>query len=192
MIKKYLICGLGNPGAQYAHTRHNIGFMAIDALRNQEREENVKGKAMVSHVSMPEYELDLTLIRPLSYMNLSGQALEFFMRYKGFAVEQLAVLHDDLELPFGFIRAKMGGGVAGHNGLRSLVACIGSDFLRIRIGIGRPPGAQDVTPYVLGNFTKQEQEELPFLFHKVIQAIALLNDSNRDSVVTHMNKLFQG
>lgn len=152
----HLIVGLGNPGPEYANTRHNIGFMAVDnlAARYGATPWKRQFKARTASVMSPS----LMLMKPETYMNLSGEAVGEAMRFHKLSPEQVIVFHDELDLPPGQIRVKQGGGAAGHNGLKSLDAHIGKDYWRVRIGIGHPGVKGDVvTHYVLGGFAKADQ-----------------------------------
>ena len=135
--------GLGNPGRSYARTRHNIGFLVADELANRYGGDwRSKKKAEAAPVSIGAAAA--TLLKPTTYMNNSGAALS------GYGLEQLIVVHDDLDLPAGDVRVKVGGGHGGHNGLRSIFQHLGKDFVRVRVGIGRPPVGVAPVDYVLG------------------------------------------
>jgi PTH1 family peptidyl-tRNA hydrolase len=139
-----VVVGLGNPGRSYERTRHNIGFLVADELAKRHGGSwRAKKKA------------DVTLLKPTTYMNNSGAALA------GFKVEQLVVVHDDLDLPAGDVRVKVGGGPGGHNGLRSIIQHLGNGFVRVRVGIGRPPVGMSVTDYVLGRMDSATKEAVP-------------------------------
>ncbi|MFV9689499.1 MAG: aminoacyl-tRNA hydrolase [Desulfobacteria bacterium] len=156
----YLIVGLGNPGARYCYTRHNIGFRVADRISQaygipmgREKFKAVYGRGLI-------HDRDVILAKPQSYMNMSGPPTRHLAGYFKIDASNLLVIHDDIDFPFGKIKSKMKGGHGGHNGLRSLVQVFGSgDFARIRIGIGRPETKEEVTDYVLGRFD-QEQENL--------------------------------
>jgi PTH1 family peptidyl-tRNA hydrolase len=151
-----LLVGLGNPGAKYAKTRHNIGFMALDeiarrqtlgAWRNRFRSEAAEGVIGTAKV---------LALKPQTYMNLSGEAVREAVRFYKLGVDQVIVFHDDLDLGLGKLRLKTGGGNAGHNGLKSLDGQIGNGFRRVRLGIGHPGDKRQVTNYVLQDFAKAE------------------------------------
>ncbi|WP_419882619.1 aminoacyl-tRNA hydrolase [Peribacillus sp. B-H-3] len=152
-----IIAGLGNPGKQYEKTRHNIGFEAIDELsRNwsipldQAKHKGIYGSGSVNGEKV-------ILLKPLTYMNLSGESIGAVMDFFKLEVNDLVVLYDDLDLPAGKIRLRQKGSAGGHNGIKSTIAHMGTqEFNRIRIGIGRPEGRIPVTDYVLGRFTKEE------------------------------------
>lgn len=176
-----LIAGLGNPGREYADTRHNFGFQAADAFlefcRERYRAENLNG----SWRSSGGYELAevsvagnrVKLIKPLRYMNRSGEAVGEIMRFHKIPAAELLVIHDELDLPFGTLKLKSGGGDGGNNGLRSITECLGSgDYLRLRLGIGKPPqGMMDGSSWVLSRFSPEEKEFLPRIIEKACAAV---------------------
>lgn len=150
------IIGLGNPGPQYQFNRHNIGFRVVDALA--ERHGGVwKGKehAKVAHIQLGG--MSVVLMKPQTFMNDSGKVVSFLTK-QGAKPEHILVVHDELELPFGQIKIKIGGSHKGHNGLRSIMAACGDAFARLRFGIGRPENRDLVSEYVLGNFKEPKEE----------------------------------
>ncbi|GAA4982402.1 aminoacyl-tRNA hydrolase [Kineococcus glutinatus] len=167
----WLVVGLGNPGPQYAGNRHNVGQMVLEELAGR------AGASFKKHRSgarAAECRLGtgpggrpgprVVLAAPTSYMNVSGGQVVGLARYFGVAPEHLLVVHDELDIPFAAVRLKRGGGEGGHNGLRSISASLGSkDYLRLRVGVGRPPGRQDPADFVLKNFSSTERKELPLL-----------------------------
>jgi PTH1 family peptidyl-tRNA hydrolase len=171
-----LIVGLGNPGPQYTATRHNMGFLVADKLLSmfsgvRQVQNNDLGRAWL--VSFEEGSSPWTVLKPLTYMNLSGRAVQSFLSHRPLEPEKILVLHDELDLPFGRIKFKSGGGLAGHNGLKSIAECIGSrDFHRLRIGIDRPPPKWDVARYVLAKMTPWEYEQLPAVIQTAAEAAA--------------------
>lgn len=164
------IIGLGNPGHQYHYTRHNIGFRIIDQLAQHY---NVTFKN-IDNMQVAQTQLGdhvLYLIKPQTFMNNSGQILPW-LRKKGIAPEQLLIVHDELELPFGSIKTKFGGSAKGHNGIKSLIQHAGTtDFWRLRFGIGRPEDRNRVPDYVLSNFTAAEVASLDNKTHEAIEII---------------------
>ena len=157
----YLIAGLGNPEKRYAATRHNDGFEA--AFRVHEKEnfpsEHGKFQAMVSLGKIGNESV--ALIRPMTYMNLSGRAVRETMNYYQIPPENVIVIYDDVSLPFGTIRVRRGGSAGGHNGMKNIIAEIGSQaFPRVRIGVGEKPEGWDLADYVLSHFTKEEIEQI--------------------------------
>ncbi|MCU1659324.1 MAG: pth [Pseudonocardiales bacterium] len=173
--ERQLIVGLGNPGPRYAGTRHNAGFFVVELLA-----ERIGGrfKAHKGRVDVVEGRLEgvpAVLAKPKSYMNGSGGPVVAVSRFYKIAVEQITVVHDDLDLPFGTLRLKRGGGDGGHNGLRSMTSALGSkDYARVRLGIGRPPGRQDPADYVLREFTPGERKDLPLLVDRAADAVEVL------------------
>ena len=150
MSDVYVIAGLGNPGAEYADTRHNAGFKAIDELAGEFGVNYWKrsGEALVGKATWRDKSI--VLVKPQSYMNLSGGPVKGALKSFDAAHGDLIVIHDDLDIPEGTVRVKFGGGHAGHNGLRSICDSLGTrDWFRVRIGIGRPPGRMDSADYVL-------------------------------------------
>jgi peptidyl-tRNA hydrolase, PTH1 family len=176
--ERALIVGLGNPGPRYAGNRHNVGFMVVDLLAARI---GARFKAHRGRVDVVDGRLagrSVVLAKPKSYMNESGGPIVAISRFFKIPVARLTVVHDDLDLPYGALRIKRGGGDGGHNGLRSATAALGSnDYLRVRFGIGRPPGRQDPADYVLRDFTAAERKELPYLVDRAADAVeALLAD----------------
>lgn len=154
-----LIVGLGNPGTEYEKHRHNIGFMAIDALADHFRVLNFKdkSKALVADVRVNSEKM--LLVKPQTYMNLSGESVGDLARFYKIAPEDILVFHDELDLKAGDIRIKKGGGHAGHNGLKSIDSHIGTpDYWRVRVGIGHPGDKAKVTGHVLGNFSQEDKD----------------------------------
>lgn len=160
-----LICGLGNPGREYARHRHNVGFRVVELLADAARAGAWQNKfeGQVAQGTLKGEKV--VLLMPQTFMNLSGRSLQACARFFKIAPEDALVIHDELDLPFGRIQLKLGGGAGGHNGLRSILSSLGgADFPRLRVGIGRPegPGAKErVTGHVLGNFSGTEESELP-------------------------------
>lgn len=169
-----LLIGLGNPGGDYERTRHNIGFMAIDAIHAAHGFPpwKNKDKAFVSHGKIDG--VAAWLFKPQTYMNLSGQAVGPFAHFHQLANSDIYVLHDDIELIPGKVRIKQGGGHAGHNGLKSLDAALGTDYWRVRLGVGRPVVAEDVHSYVLQRFAKTELPWVDALCAEVAKNAGLL------------------
>jgi len=161
-----LIVGLGNPGPRYAPTRHNVGFMLVDSVVAEAQDKTYRRLRQLRRqddlelwsVSLPRCKGDFLLLKPLTYMNLSGKAaLRVCMEF-GVSPKAMLVVHDELDLPLGRLKFKQGGGTAGHNGLKSLVAELGTDaFARLRLGIGRPPREVGVSDWVLADFGPAEQ-----------------------------------
>jgi PTH1 family peptidyl-tRNA hydrolase len=171
-----LVVGLGNPGAEYADTRHNVGFRVVDMLAT--RAGGGRFSRHRSNADVLEGRLAgrrVVLAKPRTYMNVSGGPVAGLVKYFG---GDLVVVHDDLDLGFGVLRLKLGGGEGGHNGLRSISASLGTkDYLRVRFGIGRPPGRQDPADFVLKRFSGTERKDLEFAVDLAADATeALLTD----------------
>jgi peptidyl-tRNA hydrolase, PTH1 family len=170
-----LLIGLGNPGARYARHRHNIGFMAVDAVARAHRFAPWRGKfsSLVSEGQLADARV--LLQKPQSFMNLSGYAVAEAARFYKLPPEQIVVCHDELDLVAGKVRIKKDGGVAGHNGLRSIAEQLGSpDFRRVRMGIGHPGEKARVTGHVLGEFSAEDREWLERLLDAFAEAAPLL------------------
>ena len=175
---RWLIVGLGNPGPRYAATRHNAGALVVDELAGR-----VGGrfKAHRSRSEVLEGRLagaPVVLAKPVTYMNESGGPVVNAARFFKVPLERTVLVHDELDLDFGTIRLKRGGGEGGHNGLRSASSALGSkDYLRVRFGIGRPPGRQDPADYVLREFSAAERKDLAYLLDRAADAAeALVRD----------------
>lgn len=171
-----VVVGLGNPGPQYEKTRHNIGFMVADVLAGR-----VGGKFSAHKRSGAEIVQtrlvgrQVILAKPRSYMNLSGGAVAGLARFFSVAPADVVVVHDELDLDFGTVRLKQGGGEGGHNGLRSISQSLGTkDYVRTRVGIGRPPGRQDPADFVLKPFSTVERKELDLVCEEAADAVELV------------------
>jgi PTH1 family peptidyl-tRNA hydrolase len=156
----WLIVGLGNPGAQYQHNRHNIGFMAVDEII---RRHNFSAPSKKFQAIMADGTLDgerVLAMKPQTFMNLSGQSVQAATAFYKIPLDQVIVFHDELDLAAAKIRTKIGGGAAGHNGLRSIDEHLGPDYWRVRLGIGHPGDKDRVHGYVLGDFAKADEQWL--------------------------------
>lgn len=163
-----VIIGLGNPGAQYTNTRHNIGFRIIDQLaENYSASWQDKDNMQIAKININN--IPVTLIKPQTFMNNSGKIIPFIQK-QGITPEQTLVIHDELEKPFGFVDFKSGGSSKGHNGLKSIIASFGDKFLRLRFGISRPDDRAQVADYVLQNF-KEKSDQVDELIIKAINLI---------------------
>lgn len=172
-----MIVGLGNPGPQYQSTRHNVGFMVLDRLREDSgsvAEFKQKGKGLL--VSAFVAGENRYLLKPQTFMNLSGESVAEIARFFKIDVSEILVVYDEIDLPFATLRLKKGGGDGGHNGIKSVAARLGSrDFTRLRVGIGRPEQEQQsVSSWVLSSFDAEEASELPFLLKRSVEAVDTL------------------
>lgn len=170
-MDRWLVVGLGNPGAEYAGNRHNAGFMALDELAARA---GGRFKAHKSRAEVLETQAAV-LAKPLSFMNLSGGPVKALADFYKLGPERLIVVHDELDVPYGALRAKLGGGDNGHNGLKSITKVLGTrDYLRVRFGIGRPPGRMDPASFVLRDFATAERKDLPFLVDRAADVVESL------------------
>ena len=172
----WLIVGLGNPGPDYAGTRHNAGAMVIAELSHRigARMKPVKGRRAEAGDGRLAGERVVIAV-PSSYMNESGGPVASMRAYLKVPLEQIIVLHDELDVPFGETRVKRGGGAGGHNGIRDIDKALDSkEYLRVRVGVGRPPGRQDAADFVLKAFSAAERKELPFLLSRAADAVEAL------------------
>jgi PTH1 family peptidyl-tRNA hydrolase len=177
----WLVVGLGNPGPAYAGHRHNVGYLVADILAERMgssfrshksgRAEVVEGRLGAPGADVPR----VVLARPRSYMNESGGVVSTLAKFYKVPAERIVAVHDELDIPFGALRIKLGGGDNGHNGLRSVRTSLGTgDFYRVRLGIGRPPGRQDVADFVLSGYSSTERKELPVLVVEAADAVESL------------------
>lgn len=187
--KPYLIVGLGNPGREYRHNRHNIGFLVLDQLagRLDSSFSRMKMNALITAVRYKGQRI--ILIKPQSFMNLSGKAVASFVRFYKLPLENLLVVYDDVDLPFQTLRMKPNGGDAGQKGVRSIIQELGTkEFPRLRLGINRPPGRMSVSSYVLLDFSDQEGEMLPFVLDQAADAILAFIEMGLNQAMTIYNQ----
>jgi peptidyl-tRNA hydrolase, PTH1 family len=185
-----LLVGLGNPGAEYAHHRHNIGFMALDRIADQFRLPPWRKKFSGL---ITEGDLDGTralLLKPQTYMNDSGRAVQEAVAFHKIALADIVVLHDELDLAPAKLRVKTGGGNAGHNGLRSITAHLDNDYVRVRLGIGHPGSKELVHNWVLGNFAKADQAWLGDMLDAIARAAPRLADGQYERFQTDVAQAF--
>ena len=184
----FLIVGLGNPGREYKDNRHNFGFMLIDRLsvRLNARLSRVQAKALVGSVN---YEGNkLILAKPQTYMNLSGQSIQGLARFYKLPLENMLVAYDDLDLPFGTVRIRPGGGPGGQKGVASAIERLGTkDFRRLRLGIGRPPGRMDPAAYVLQDFTQGDLTLLSEILDHAAEAVLTYVNDGLDAAMNKFN-----
>jgi PTH1 family peptidyl-tRNA hydrolase len=182
-----LIVGLGNPGTKYTWTRHNVGFMVLDRLAHHEGASLAKKSFAGLYGDVACWGERLHLLKPQTFMNLSGQSVSPALNFHKIHLDDLIVVHDDIDIPFGQIRVKKGGGHGGHNGLRSLMKELGSgEFVRIRVGVGRPPFG-DSADYVLSPFSKDEMSQLSELLDHVVDCLHLVVTEGVAKAMTNTN-----
>lgn len=196
-----LFVGLGNPGKGYEHHRHNVGFMAMDAIAAHHHFSPWRNRFSGEIAEGTIGGTRLILLKPMTYMNASGRAVQEAVQFYKLAPGNIAVFHDELDLAPGKIRVKHGGGSGGHNGIRDISACLGTDFTRVRIGIGHPStakigtgtngnrAAQDPADYVLRNFSKEDQLWLTPLLETLPRAASFLADGAADRFMSEMARL---
>lgn len=184
----YMIVGLGNPGLRYQHNRHNIGYQIIDELARAHALSFSKRqhKALIANGWIRDDRV--LLVKPETYMNASGEAVQPLAAYYKIDLSQLLVIVDDLDLPLGRLRLRPFGGAGGHNGLKSIIERLGSNqFPRLRVGIGRPPGRMDPAAYVLQNFSPGEEEIMVQTRDRAVQAIEHWLDQGLDAAMNTFN-----
>ncbi|BBY14423.1 aminoacyl-tRNA hydrolase [Mycolicibacterium litorale] len=176
MAEPLLVVGLGNPGPNYAKTRHNLGFMVADLLAGRIGSGfKVHRKSGAEIVTGRLAGRSVVVAKPRTYMNESGRNVGPLAKFYSVAPADVIVVHDELDIDFGRIRLKAGGGVAGHNGLKSVAAALGTkDFQRVRVGVGRPPGRKDPATYVLETFNATERPEVPTICEQAADATEML------------------
>lgn len=184
-----LVVGLGNPGREYDGTRHNVGFDVVDLLarRHQGRLKAGRERALVDEVRIGSHRV--ALAEPTTYMNLSGEAVAPLVRRFGITdLGDLVIVHDELDLPTGVVRIKVGGGLAGHNGLRSIKAHLHTDaFLRIRIGVGKPPSREQGADHVLRRVGRAERELLDIAVEQAADAVEAILTRGVDAAMNEVN-----
>jgi PTH1 family peptidyl-tRNA hydrolase len=182
-----LVIGLGNPGPEYAHTRHNAGFLVVDLLASTLGASYWKDEAGAKTAKVRLGDEEVVLAKPQAFMNVSGKAVKRLVEAYGAPLGEVIVVHDDLDLPEGDVRAKSGGGHGGHNGLRSLHEVVGDDYLRVRVGIGRPPGRMDPADYVLEPLRGEKLERLEGSVPTAAQAVIDVLEHGIEAAMTEHN-----
>ena len=172
---RWLVAGLGNPGPGYAGNRHNAGFMVADVLAGRLRTSFKRDRSRAAVATGRLAGGPVTLAKPQTFMNLSGGPVASLRSFFKLPPERIVVVHDELDIPFGTIRLKLGGGDNGHNGLRSVTSALGTrDYFRVRVGIGRPPGRMDPADFVLHDFSAAEKKLVPELLERSADAVEAL------------------
>ncbi|MDS1272110.1 aminoacyl-tRNA hydrolase [Lipingzhangella sp. LS1_29] len=170
--ERWLVVGLGNPGPRYARNRHNVGFMVVDLLAQRLGERWKPSRSRAELVTSRLAGTPVVLVKPRTYMNRSGAAVGPLCSYYGIPAQRVLVVHDELDLDFGVLKLKQGGGNNGHNGLRSVSEAVGGpEFLRVRFGVGRPPGRTDAATYVLQDFDRSERTDLGVHVERAADAV---------------------
>lgn len=185
--ERWLVVGLGNPGREYERSRHNLGFLVLDELarRHGGRVGDRAAKSLVAKIRLGDREL--ILAKPQTMMNLSGLAVKALRAKYGVPLERTVILHDELDLPFGRLRIRKGGSSAGNHGLDSVIASLGTkDFVRVRIGIGRPPG--NGVDYVLSPFTEAEAAQVSDIVGRAADGVEAIIDHGLDRAMTDFNR----
>ena len=177
MTDTWLIVGLGNPGAEYKGNRHNVGQMVLDELAGRLGAgfKTHKARAQVLEGRLGIGGPRVVLAKPMSYMNVSGGPVAALANFYGIGPDHVVAVHDEIDIPFNTVKLKTGGGEGGHNGLRDISRALATkDYLRVRVGVGRPPGRMGTADYVLRDFAAAERKELPFLLDEAADAVDML------------------
>ncbi|WP_338677893.1 aminoacyl-tRNA hydrolase [Streptomyces sp. SCSIO 30461] len=176
----WLVVGLGNPGPDYAGNRHNVGFMVADLLAERmggkfKRATKAQAQVLEGRIGPPgPANRRVILAKPMSYMNLSGGPVAALRDFYKIPVDHIVAVHDELDIDFGVLRLKLGGGDNGHNGLKSMTKAMGADYHRVRFGIGRPPGRMQVADFVLKDFSSTERKELGYFVDRAADSVECL------------------
>ena len=187
----WLLVGLGNPGASYRHHRHNIGFMAVEAIAHRHNFSDWKKKFQGEVADGVVNGDKVLLLKPQTFMNLSGQSVQAAAAFHKIPLDHVIVFHDELDLAPGKVRVKQGGGAGGHNGLRSMDEHLGPDYWRVRLGIGHPGDKDMVSPYVLGNFAKEDQMWLDKLLDSAAAEVPRLLSGDNNGFMTKIAEALQ-
>ena len=185
----HLVLGLGNPGRKYEATRHNVGFLVADRLAERWHGACDRSQYNAHLGSLRVHDAQVVVAKPQTYMNRSGQAATSLRGYYKVPDEQVVVVHDDVDIPCGQVRVKKGGGHGGHNGLRDLKQRLGTgDFLRVRVGVSRPPPRWDTADYVLAPWSREEQDHLPEVVDRAVDAVEGLIRDGWETTVNTFNQ----
>jgi PTH1 family peptidyl-tRNA hydrolase len=185
----YLVLGLGNPGRRYERTRHNAGFLVVD--RYAERHGTAVDRAQLGALVGTSRHGDdqVVLAKPQSFMNLSGQPAASLRGWYKVGNDAVLVVHDEVDLPFGDVRVKKGGGSGGHNGLKDLIEKLGTaEFVRVRVGVGRPPDQRDTADWVLSAFSSSEEDALPEILDRAADAVSLVMERGVSAAMNETNR----
>jgi peptidyl-tRNA hydrolase, PTH1 family len=181
----YLVAGLGNPGEKYSHTRHNIGFLIIDKIVKNLMSNNINNS---NFQAICKKSLNTIYSKPQTFMNLSGESIIAIADYYDISNDNIIIIHDDIDLEFGSLKFKIGGGHGGHNGLKSIDSHIGKDYIRVRVGVGKPVNKNNVANFVLSDFSKEEFEELNN--NIIIKAIKAIEDIIKNENLVKIKSLY--
>ena len=185
----YLLVGLGNPGLKYKKNRHNVGYLTIDTIVKKygftKKNKNKFGDVFEGKISNEKF----FVLKPKDFINLSGVSIKKILDFYKINIKNLLVIHDDIDLPLGKIKIKIGGGNAGHNGLKNIDTIVGKNYKRIRIGIDRPKNNKSVNKFVLENFQKEEEKEIKFSINRIVSFLQYLISSDANDISKLMNKL---
>ena len=184
----YLVAGLGNPGIHYRHNRHNIGFMVVDALAGklEIKVKRIKSKALIGEGKIGE--ISIILVKPQTFMNLSGKAIGPLVHFFKVPLQNVIIVHDDLDIPLGTLRIRPKGGTGGQQGMRSILATLASqDIPRLRVGIGRPPGRMDPADYVLHDFDPGQIADLNDVLDRAVKALLTFITEGLDQAMNNFN-----
>lgn len=183
----WLVIGLGNPGPQYLLSRHNVGFLIVDSFASSHdlswRREPL---AEVAEGEIGPHKV--ILAKPLTFMNRSGDAVRWLLERSGVPLQRLLVVHDDIDLPFGRLRIRRGGGHGGHHGVESVMEAVGTEFPRLKVGIGRPCNKEEVVAYVLSPFDEEERESLPEVVNKALDALETVLSNGIEEAMNRFNR----
>ncbi|MEV7196815.1 aminoacyl-tRNA hydrolase [Streptomyces sp. NPDC093510] len=189
----WLIAGLGNPGPDYAMNRHNVGFMVADLLAQRiggkfKRAGKAQAQVVEGRIGSPgPASRRVVLVKPMSYMNVSGGPVTALRDFYKVPTANIVAVHDELDIDYGTLRLKLGGGDNGHNGLKSMTKAMGADYHRVRFGIGRPPGRMQVADFVLKDFSSTERKELDYLVDRAADAVESLITEGLERTQTTYN-----
>lgn len=184
----YIIVGLGNPGKQYEHTRHNVGFEVIDILADQIGIciEEKKHKALCGRGILEGQKV--VLVKPQTFMNLSGESVRAIFDFYKVESKDIIIVYDDVSLEPGQLRIRGKGSAGGHNGIKNIIAHLGTqEFPRVKVGVGEKPKGMDLADYVLSRFSKEEQDTMEEAFHEAVNAVAMMVKQDIDSAMNHFN-----
>ena len=185
----FLIVGLGNPGAEFSHNRHNVGFMLLDCLADRlgESFSRLESNSLLTKAKYQDKRL--LLAKPQTFMNLSGQAVSRLVKYYKIPLESLLIVYDDVDLPLESIRIRPNGGAGGHKGVASIIERLGTnEFPRLRLGIGRPPGRKNAAAHVLQNFTKEENVFLEVTLERAVDAVLVFVSAGLETAMNKYNE----